>query len=92
MYKIQKYSYAQAEKLNVIIKPAKNPLKKIDVFNKKGEYICSIGATGYMDFPTYIIKKGYKYAKERQRLYKLRHKKDINNKNTAGYYAGRILW
>ena len=45
----------------------------------------------------YYDKLGYyKYLnhndKERRRLYKIRHEKDRHIKNTAGYFADRILW
>ena len=54
MYKIKKYSYDQAKKLNVIIKPSERKYKKIDVFNKDGSYICSIGDNRFYDFPSYL--------------------------------------
>ena len=87
-YKITKYSYQQAKKLNVEIKPSSNKKKKIDVF-KGDQKIASIGAIGYNDFPTYIEKKGLEYANFRKKLYTQRHKKDLNSKN--GYYSSRIL-
>jgi hypothetical protein len=89
MYHITKYSYDQAKKLNVEIKPSTNKNKKIDVF-KNGKKISSIGAIGYNDYPTFIVKKGLSYANERRKLYKERHKKDLNSKN--GKWANAILW
>lgn len=90
-YKITNYSYKQAKKLNVEIKPSTNKKKKIDVF-KNDEKIASIGSIGFFDYPTYIQTKGkgLKYANERRKLYKQRHKKDLNSKN--GFYANKILW
>jgi len=88
-YKITNYSYNQAKKLNVEIKPSSNKKKKIDVY-KDGKKISSIGAIDYYDFPTYVIKEGLKIANERRKLYKIRHKKDLNSKN--GFYANKILW
>lgn len=90
MYKIKNYSFIQAAKIGVQIKPSTNKNKKIDVF-KNGKKIASIGASGYLDFPTYLKKFGKKIANERRRLYKIRH---ANNfiKNTPGYYANKILW
>jgi hypothetical protein len=32
------------------------------------------------------------FAEYKRRLYKLRHKKDIEKINSPGYYAGNILW
>jgi hypothetical protein len=88
-YKITDYSYQQAKKLNVEIKPSSNKKKKIDVF-KNDKKIASIGAIGYNDYPTFIIKKGLDYANQKKKLYKLRHKKDLNSGN--GFYANKILW
>jgi hypothetical protein len=88
-YHITKYSYDQAKKLNVDIKPSSNKKKKIDVF-KDHKKIASIGSIGYLDFPNFVIKKGLDYANERRKLYKQRHKKDLNGKN--GFYANKILW
>jgi hypothetical protein len=90
-YRIKPYSYKQAKKLNVEIKPSKVKGKKIDVF-KKGKKVASIGALGYNDYPTYIQKKGKKFADKRRKLYKIRHEKDRKIKGTAGYYADQILW
>ena len=53
MYKITDYSYTKAKQLNVDIKPSKTKGKKIDVF-KNDNFITSIGAIGYNDYPTYI--------------------------------------
>ena len=88
-YKITDYSYNQAKKLNVQIKPSSNKKKKIDVY-KDNKKIASIGAIGYNDYPTFIEKKGIEFANQRRKLYKERHKKDLNSKN--GFYANRILW
>jgi hypothetical protein len=78
--------------LNVVIKPSTVKDKKIDVYNKLGVKIASIGALGYMDYDSYIKTKGLAYANERRRLYKLRHKNDRNKKGTPGFYADKILW
>jgi len=90
MYKIKTYSYNQAEKLGVEIKPSTNPKKKIDVFKNK-EKIASIGAIGYKDYPTYL-QEDKKVAEMKRRNYKARHEKDRHIKNTNGYYADKILW
>lgn len=91
-YKITNYTKRQAKKLGVEVKPSSVKGKKIDVFNKKGKKIASVGALGYMDYPNYIKKKGKKYADERRRLYKIRHKNDRNKRGTNGYYADKLLW
>ena len=95
-YKIKTYTKNQAKKIGVIVKPSSSKGKKIDVF-KKGVKIASVGAIGYNDYPTYMelekngkVSKGT--AKLRRKLYKIRHKKDRNIKNSNGYYADKLLW
>lgn len=91
MYKITPYSFKRAKELGVLIQPSHNKKKKIDVFTAKKEYICSIGATDYKDYPTYL-QEDKKMAEERRRLYYIRHKKDAFKKGTPGFYAAYILW
>ena len=88
-YKINDYSYQQAKKLGVTIKPSTNKNKKIDVF-KDNKKIASIGAINYMDYPSYIKSDGLQYANERKKLYKIRHQKDLNSGN--GWWALNLLW
>ena len=95
-YKILPYTYAQAKKLGVTIKPSSNTLKKIDVF-KDGKKVASIGARGMNDYPTYLEKekKGYftkGYANNRRKLYKQRHNKDRHKVGSNGWYADKLLW
>jgi hypothetical protein len=90
-YKIQPYSFQQADKLGVKIKPSKKKDKKIDVY-KNNELVSSIGQVGYKDYPTYIKEKGKAYADKRRTLYKSRHANDLSKAGTAGYYANKILW
>ena len=91
-YKITKYSLERAKELGVVIKPSTNKGKKIDVFNKKGEKLVSIGAIGYGDYPTFSAMKGKDFADKRRKLYKMRHEKDRHIRGTAGFYADKILW
>ena len=91
-YKIKRYSYAQAKKLGVTIKPSKTLGKKIDVFNKEGKKISTIGARGYGDYPTFLEKVGKEYAEKRRKAYKIRHNKDRHVRGSAGWYASKILW
>jgi len=90
-YKITKYTYRQAKKIGVSVKPSKNKTKKIDVF-KQDRKIASVGAYGMNDFPTYMIKRGTKYAKTRRRLYKIRHEKDRKTRWSDGWLADKLLW
>ena len=87
MYNITDYSKRQAKALGVEIKPSTNKKKKIDVF-KNGIKIASSGFYGMKDYPTYL-KEDKKLAKERRRLYHIRHAKD---KSLNAFYAKKILW
>lgn len=91
-YKISRYSYDKARELNVIIKQSIMKEKKIDVFDKDGKYITSIGDINYSDYPTYIRTKGKNYANRRRELYRRRHEKDRNIKGSRGWYSDKILW
>lgn len=92
MYKITTYTRKQAKKLNVKVTESEKKNKKLDVFTNSGKYITSVGDNRYKDYPTYINEKGQKYADERRKLYKARHEKDRKVKNSAGYYADKLLW
>jgi len=96
MYKIKKYTYQQAKKLGVTVKPSKVDGKKIDIF-KNGIRVASVGGEGYNDYPTYMelekkkkVPKGY--ADFRRKQYKIRHSKDRKKKNSNGWYADKLLW
>ena len=88
-YKITNYSYKKAKELNVEIKPSKKKNKKLDVY-KDSVLIATVGDVRYLDYPTYIDKEGIRYANGRRKLYKNRHRKDLNKGN--GYYANKLLW
>jgi len=90
-YKITNYTYKKAKQLGVKVLPSINKTKKIDVY-KNNKKIASIGALGMNDYPTYILKNGIKFANTRRRLYRIRHKKDMNVKGTNGWYANKLLW
>ena len=91
-YEIKPYSYYKAELLGVKIKPSTRPKYKIDVFSHDNDYITSIGAIGYKDFPTYYEEKGEEYATKRRELYRNRHHKEKDKVGTRGYYSYNILW
>lgn len=92
MYKILPYTAAQARRLNVMIRPSSRKGKKIDVFDKEGYYITSVGARGYLDYPTYKKLFGKTVADQRRKLYKARHDKDRKVKGSPGYFADNLLW
>lgn len=91
MYEITRYSKTQAKKLGVTIKPSQNKNKKLDVY-RDDKFVASIGGAGYKDYPTYMKEDGLQIARERRRLYKLRHNADRIIVGSPGYYADKILW
>lgn len=91
-YTITDYTYNKAEKLNVVVQPSSNKKKKIDVLDKNGKKLASIGAIGYLDYPYFIKNFGKEYADKRRKLYKQRHEKDRHIKGSAGYFADKLLW
>jgi len=92
MYKILPYTAAQARRLNVKIRPSSRKGKKIDVYDRKGNYITSVGAKGYLDYPTYRKLFGKAVADQRRRLYKIRHQADRSVRRSPGWYADKLLW
>jgi len=91
-YEIQPYTYKQAKKLGVRVVPSLFTNKKIDVLDWNYNFICSVGASGYGDYPTYIETRGKEYADKRRMLYKKRHEKDRHIMGSKGYYADNLLW
>ena len=92
MYRILPYTRKQAKRLGVFVRPSRIKTKKIDVLDKSGKVLASVGAAGMNDFPTFIRKKGLAFAKTRRRLYKMRHEKDRHVRNSAGFFADQLLW
>lgn len=92
MYKILPYTKARARRINVIVRPSKKKGKKLDVFDRQGNYITSVGAKGYLDYPSYRKLYGREMAEKRRKLYKMRHKKDRKIINTPGWFADQLLW
>jgi len=96
-YHITAYTYKQAKRIGVTVKPSADKTKKIDVFrvhkkNKTVKKIASVGAAGMNDFPTYMQKNGITFAKTRRRLYKMRHERDRHVKWSRGWLADKLLW
>lgn len=91
-YNILPYTRERAKRLGVIIQPSLKKGKKIDVFLPDGNYITSIGALGYGDYPTFIESHGLEYANKKRTLYKRRHAKDIQEIGSRGWFADYLLW
>ena len=90
-YTITDYTLQRAKQMKVTVQLSQKKNKKIDVF-KNGVKIASIGDSRYKDFPTYVIENGIEFANNRKRLYYMRHKKDIENLHSNGFYAAKLLW
>jgi hypothetical protein len=95
-YKITEYTKKQAKKLNVFVCPSNRKNKKIDVYDNQCNYITSIGAKGYNDYPNYLelerkgkVEKGI--AEQRRKAYKKRHIYR-NVKGSRAFYADKLLW
>ena len=90
-YTITEYTLQKAKQMKVTVQLSQQKNKKIDV-SKNGVKIATIGDLRYKDFPTYVIENGIEFANNRKRLYYMRHKKDIENLNSNGFYAAKLLW
>lgn len=91
-YRITKYTREQAKRLGVIVKSSTVKGKKIDVFDKDGNKLASIGALGMGDYPTFILQRGLAYANGRRKSYKARHENNRHVRGSAGWYADKLLW
>ena len=88
MYIITDYTRSKAKTAGLTVKLSKRKHKKLDVYDKDGKYLASIGDTRYKDYPTFLKTEGKTVAEERRRLYHLRH-----TKNTLGErLALLLLW
>lgn len=92
-YKITNHTFDRAKQIGVTVKRSNKKNKKIDVF-RDDKFIASIGDKRYSDFGS--LKEGkngisanLEFAKERQRLYRIRHKK---NTGISGNLASKLLW
>ena len=90
-YTITDYTLQRAKQMNVTVRLSIRKNKKLDVF-KNNVKIATIGDSKYKDFPTYVIENGFEFAKQRKRLYYLRHKKDIEKLGSNGFYTAKLLW
>lgn len=89
MYSIKPYSYDVAKRLGVVIESSSKGNFKIDVYNREGEYLCSVGDRRYGDYPSFIETHGLQYANKRRSAYHSRHRKD---NGIRGFLAMRLLW
>ena len=76
-----KKARAKAAKLSVTVEPSRLKNKKIDVFNKAGDKVASVGDIRYSDFNQHG-------DSERRRRYE-KHRHLVG---TPSYFADRILW
>ena len=90
-----------AKALDLDVRASRTGTAKIDVL-RGGNVIARIGHRDYKDYAQYLelerqgkVPKGY--AKERRRLYHIRHAKHIrtekrNGEYTKAFLASRLLW
>ena len=91
MYQIKPLQIQNAKQLGLTIKPSNRKHYKIDIF-KDGEYITSGGDIRYKDYATHLEEKGQYFADHRRRLYRTRHRKEIENVGSRGSVISHILW
>jgi hypothetical protein len=91
VYKVTNYTLRRARRIGVQVKPSRDKTKKIDIY-RDGRKIASVGAYGMNDYPTFMKTRGAKFAKERRRLYKMRHEKDRHKRWSRGWLADQLLW
>lgn len=101
-YKIKERTKQIAKAQGLRLSPSNNLKFKLDVYDNEGDFITSVGASGYQDYPSYLemeargeIPKGY--ANKRKDMYWNRHGKEIQNlgdewKGSRSYYAFMLLW
>jgi hypothetical protein len=83
-YKITKYSFDQARKLGITIKPSTVKGKKIDVY-KDDKKVATIGDSRYSDFAT-------TGDKEQRRRFKLRFDKTRKIVGSNSWWSDKLLW
>lgn len=91
-YKIKKYTLDKARELGVQVFPSDNPKYKIEIYNDDGVFMFYGGSPLYDDYPTYMETNGKTYADERRRLYRLRHRKEIEKVGSRGWWIASLLW
>jgi hypothetical protein len=91
-YTIKNYTKQRAKELGVVVKPSTRKGKKIDVFDKEGNKLASVGALGYGDYPTFMQNEGKQFAEQKRKNYKIRHQKDRTKKYSNGWFADNLLW
>ena len=89
-YKIKNRQLMNAKKLGVKIKSSNLKTKKLDVF-KNGKKIASIGAKGYTDYSSMLL-KDKALAEKKKKAYKSRHESNRKVAGSRGYYSDKILW
>ena len=91
-YIIKDYTKKKAKKLDLLVYPSDDPTKKIDVYSaRNGLFLARIGDVEYMDYP-YYLEHDEDYAKERRRLYKIRHNKHRKKEGSTSWFADQLLW
>jgi len=90
-YIITQYTRNKAKKMGLRVERSLRQGKKIAVY-KGDKKLVDIGQYGAGDYPTYLRTKGEEYAKNRRRLYRIRHAGENKARGTPGYFAWHLLW
>ena len=92
MYEIQPRTKQIAKKLGLIVFPSENPKYKIEIYDRNGLFLFYGGHPDFSDYPTYLKTHGKEFADERKRLYRIRHKKELDDFCSRGWIVAKLLW
>jgi hypothetical protein len=92
MYEISPRTYKIAKDLGLTVFPSGNKKYKIEVYDKDGLFMYYGGDARYNDYHIYLRDFGKSYAKERQRLYMIRHRPEIESVGSRGWVIYKLLW
>lgn len=92
VYKVSDYTKKQAKKLGVQVFPSDKPKYKIKIYDKNGIFMFYGGNSQYSDFPSYMQSHGKEYADSRRELFRIRHRKEIENEGSRGWWIAQLLW
>lgn len=92
MYHIYPEQEKIAKKMKLVIYPSDNPKKKLDVYDKHGLFLKSIGDSQYNDYFLYKHQDSQELANTHKLRYYTRHKKGIQERKLGEILSFALLW
>ena len=89
-----KYKFARELDGFIFVAPSKSKFKKYDVYDSDLSFICSFGDNRYSQFfdkISYYKDKNHYDTKRKERYIK-RHRNDLLDELTPGYFSRYYLW